>query len=264
MRRALLWTAVGIVLLANAWIVVLAWQNRREPRGGTIELTERELHLVPMLGESTVTLLNLEWDVLSEKSREKGPPGWLDDQKLTELGFDCAIPVTNAIARQHYGSMSAAPVFLVLEYQGAAWRQAQAQRKTRTRLFVVDAGRDARSLRERYPDPTRHIVARGLVRPYLQDREGSDDTPLTVPRLRGWVQTILPGQIFAPRPHSRLLAPFRSNDLSGREEEEREPRFAVTVTWGANYEPWVTAARELAGRRTPEVRAELQNRPVGP
>lgn len=264
MRRALLWTAAGVVLVANAWVFVVAWQNRREPRGGTVELTERELHLVPMLGESTVTLLDLEWDVLSDKAREKGPPGWLDQKKLTELGFDCAVSVTNSIARQHYGSMSAAPVFLVLEYQGDAWQQAQAQRKTTTRLFVVDAGRDARDLRERYPDPARHILARGLVRPFLQEREEPDGALLAVPRLRGWVQTLLPGQIFVPRLHSRLLRQFQSHDLSGREEEQREPRFAVTVSWGANHEPWVTAVRELAGRRTPEVRAELQNPPVGP
>ena len=248
MRRALIWIAAGVVVVANAWALLAAWQNRRDPRGGTVELTERELRLVPMPGESTVTLLGLEWDVLSDKPQDKGPPHWLDEKKLAELGFDCAMPVTSPIARQHYGSMSAAPVFLVLEYQGGAWRQAQAQRKTTTRLFVVDAGREARRLRERYPEPARHILARGVVRPFLQEREGPDDTPLAVPRLRGWVQTVLPDQVFVPLPHSRVLAKFRSNDLSGREEPEREPRFAVTVSWGSNYEPWVSAVRPL----TPE------------
>ena len=252
MRRALLWTTAGIVLLATAWALIAAWRNRQEPRGGTVELTERELRLAPMLGESTVTLLNLEWDVLSDKPRDQGPPAWLDGKKLAELGFDCAIPVTSAIARRHYGSTSARPVFLVLEYEGDAWQQAHAQRKTTTRLFVVDAGRDARSLRQRYPDTARHILARGLVRPFLQDREGPDDTLLAVPRLRGRVLTLLPGQIFVPRPHNRLLNKFRSNDPSGREEEEREPRFAVTVSWGSNYEPWVTAVRELTPEAPPK------------
>jgi len=251
MRRALLWTTAGVVLLANAWVLIAAWQNRRDSRGGSVELTERELRLAPMLGESTVTLLNLEWDVLSEKPQHQGPPGWLDEKKLVELGFDCSIPVTNPIARRHYGSMSAAPVFLVLEYQGDAWRQAQAQRKTTTRLFVVDAGREASRLRVRYPDTARHILARGLVRPFFQDREGPDDTLLAVPRLRGWVQ-VLPAQIFVPRPHNRLLNKFRSNDLSGREEEEREPRFAVTVSWGSNYEPWITAVRQLTPETPPK------------
>jgi len=213
MRRALLWTAVGVVLLANAWVLIAAWRNRREPRGGTVELTERELRLAPMLGESTVTLLNLEWAVRSESPRDQGPPAWLEEKKLAELGFDCTIPVTSPIARQHYNSLSAAPVLLVLEYEGDAWRQAQAQRKTTTRLFVVDAGREARPLRERYPDTSRHILARGLVRPFLQDREGPDDKPLAVPLLRGRVLTLLPGQIFVPRPHSRLLRQFQTADL---------------------------------------------------
>jgi len=252
MRRALLWTAVGVVLLANAWVLIAAWRNRREPRGGTVELTERELRLAPMLGESTVTLLNLEWAVRSESSRDQGPPAWLEEKKLAELGFDCTIPVTSPIARQHYNSLSAAPVLLVLEYEGEAGRQAQAQRKTTTRLFVVDAGREARPLRERYPDTSRHILARGLVRPFLQDREGPDDKPLAVPRLRGRVLTLLPGQIFVPRPHSRLLRQFQTADLSDREEAEREPRFAVTVSWGSNYEPWITAVRQLTPETPPK------------
>jgi hypothetical protein len=254
MRRTLILATVGVVLVANAWVLIAARQNRREPRGGTVELTERELRLAPMLGESTVTLLNLAWDVLSEKPRDQGPPAWLDGKKLAELGFDCAIPVTSPTARRHYGSMSARPVFLVLEYEGDAWQQAHAQRKTTTRLFIVDAGRDARNLRQRYPDTARHILARGVVRPFLQDREGPADTLLAVPRLRGWVQ-VLPGQIFVPRPHSRLLEKFQSHDLSGREEAEREPRFAVTVSWGANHEPWVTAVRQLA-LETPAKKAE--------
>jgi hypothetical protein len=252
MRRALIWIAAGVVVVANAWALLAAWQNRRDPRGGTVELTERELRLVSMPGESTVTMLDLKWDVLSEKPQEKGPPRWLDEKKLAELGFDCAIPVTSPIARQHYGSIAATPVFLVLEYQGEAWRQAHAQRKTTTRLFVVDAGRDARRLRERYPDTARHILARGLVRPFYQDREGHDDTLLAVPRLRGWIQVVSPGQIFVPRPHNRLLEQFQSHDLSGGEEAVREPRFAVTVSWGANYEPWVTAVRQLAPKDPPK------------
>jgi hypothetical protein len=246
MKRALTWTAAGAVLLANAWVVTTAWQNRRDPLGGTVELTERELHLLAMPGESTVTILRFEWDVPSDKPRGKGPPPWLDGKKLVELGFDCAIPVTSPIAQQHYGSMSAAPVFLVLEYQGEAWRAAGAQRKTTTRLFVVNAARDARRLRQQYPDTARYFVVRGLVRPFLQVREEPDGELLPMPRLGGWVQTLLPGEIFVPRPQNGLLAEYVGHDLSGREEPDGEPRFAVTVAWGSSYEPWVVAVRRLS------------------
>jgi hypothetical protein len=66
------------------------------------------------------------------------------------------------------------------------------------------------------------------------------------------VLTLLPGQIFVPRPHSRLLRQFQSHDLSGQGEPEREPRFAVTVSWGSNYEPWVAAVRLLAPETLPK------------
>ncbi len=255
MKRLLLLAAVALVLLANARALIAAWQNRREPRGGTVELTERELRLEPMPGESTVTLLRIEWDALTDTPRDQRQPRWLDERKLTELGFDCSLSATNPTAGRHYGSLPAKPVFLVLEYEGEAWREARPQGKTTTRLFVVDAGLDVSRLRERYADRTRHILVRGLVRPFLQEREGPDERRLAEPRIRGWVQGLLPDQVFVPRPHNRVLRLFQSHEVSGREESEHEPRYAVTVSWGANYEPWVTAIRPLVPA-TPSKNAE--------
>jgi hypothetical protein len=245
MKRTLLWMVAGIVLVANAWALITAWQNRRSPRGGSLELTERELPLMAMPGESTVTLLRIEWDTVSDPPKRGRPPAWLNQQKLTELGFDCTVTPTAPGARHHYGSLNAAPVFLVLEYEGDAWRQAQSQRRTTTRLYVVDAGRDADRLRARYREPARYVIVRGLVRPFVEERIDPDGPPLPEPRIRGSIQTLLPSQIFVPRPHNRMLQPLQSHDLSGREEPERDPRFAVNVSWGTRHEPWITAVRLL-------------------
>jgi hypothetical protein len=248
MRRVLLLTAAAVVLAANAWALIAAWRNRSDSRGGTVELTERELHLGEMPWESTATLLELNWDVLSDVPKEGGPPAWLDAAKLAELGFDCTVPVDGPNAKEHYASMPPAAVFVVLEYEGQAWRQARPDRPRKTRLFAVDAGRDAGVLRDRHPDAKRHVITRGVVRLSYQEQSIPDGTRLATPRLQGWIQTVLPNQIFVPQPYSRALEEFRHRGPPMPEPEEGEPRFAVTVSWGADYEPWVRGVRRL----TPE------------
>lgn len=247
MRTTLILIASAIVLLANGWALLSSWQNRREPTGGTVELTERELRLLPMLGESTVMLARLEWDSVSEAPLDRHRPQWLDQAKLIELGFDCSVPVTNSAARYHYDSIPAAAVILVLEYEGEAWRQTEARRKTRSHLFVIDAGKEAHLLRMKYPDPARFILMRGIVQPHFQDREWQSDTPLDVPRLGGSVETVLPSQIFFPKPFNGPLTPFRTREFDRDQQGHiRAPRFAAKVFWGADFEPWIRDVRLLA------------------
>ncbi|MBN1854279.1 MAG: DUF4824 family protein [Pirellulales bacterium] len=245
MRRGLILTAVAVVLATNVWTLIAAWRNRSDPSGGAMELTERELHLVHVPWESTVTLLELRWDVLSDTLEDQGPPAWLDATKLAELGYDCTVPIRSANAKEHYSSMSSVLVFLVLEYDGEAWRQACRDRKPKTRLFVVDAGRDAFHLRNRYPNTKTHVITRGVVRLSYQERSIPDGAPLAMPRLQGWIENILPSQIFVPRPHGKVLEVFRHSDPSRVEPPEEKPRYVVKVSWGTNYEPWVHGVRRL-------------------
>jgi hypothetical protein len=245
MRRVLVLTAAVVVLASNAWVLTAAWRNRSGPSGGTVELTERELRLVQVPWESTATLLELSWDVLSDVPQDRGPPTWLDAAKLAELGFDCTVPLDSPNAKEHYASMPPAVVFLVLEYEGQAWRQARRDRKLRTRLFVVDAGRDAGGLRDRYPDTKSHVITRGVVRLSYQEHGIPEGTPLVTPRLQGRIDTVLPSEIFVPRPHNWLLEGLRHHGPPAPEPAEGEPRFAVTVSWGSNYEPWVGGVRRL-------------------
>lgn len=261
MRRVLVLTAVAVVLAANAWTLIAAWRNRSAPSGGTVELTERELRLVEVPWESTATLLELRWDVVSDPPEDRGPPAWLDAAKLAELGFDCTVPVDSPGARAHYASAPPAVVFLVLEYEGDAWRQAPPDRRAKTRLFVVDAGRDARQLRDRYPDPERHVIARGVVRLSVQRRRPADGVRLARPRLQGRIETVLPSRIFVPQPYSRALEEFRHRGPPGPEREE-QPRFAVTVSWGSNYEPWVHGVRRLTPQ-APEGDGHQERAPGG-
>lgn len=247
MRRVLLAAAAGVVLVASGWGLVQVWRNRSEPRGGRIELTERELGLEVIAAESTATVLRLNWNVLRAGDREHGPAAWLDATKLSELGFDCGVPLSKPSARSHYTSMPSRPVFLAMEYEGDAWRKAGATKNVKSRLWAVDAARDPLRLRQQYPDRQHYIICRGLVRLGFRDREAGDGTSLLTPRLEGWIQSVYPDEVFVPLPYSRVLRELRRTGSAGPDTSQAsEPRFAVRVCWGANYEPWVEGVRVLS------------------
>lgn len=251
MRRVIVLFAAGLVLVADAWVLISAARNRGSSPGGTVELTERELRLPPMVGESTAILLELDWEVIPARGRGpqgRASPEWLDQAKLEELGFDCSLPVTHPDARRRYRFMTGSSVYLVLEYQGESWGRADPGRQAMTRLFAVDAGRNPKHLREKYPDSTRYIITRGVVWPFLEERPSSGAKQAAEPRLRGRVDIVIPNQIFVPLPHSRVLAGLRDRATSEQRQRGAAPRFAVTISWGASYEPRVVGARLLSSQ----------------
>lgn len=245
MRLFLIITAAAIVVISTLWVTLSARLNRNEAPGGTVELTERELGLPPAMGDSTALLLDLKWRAPSSIARNTRSPDWLTTGKLTELGFDCRVPVTSPIARDHYDATPPILVFLVLEYEGQASKTALPDSHLNTRLLVIDAGLDPQSLRAKFPDLARHIITRGVISIQYKDRSMEDRSPLPEPRLGGWINSIVPGQIFVPPPFSQSLQALRrKGPLHGNKAAE-EPRFVVTVSWGSRYEPWVKAVRLL-------------------
>jgi len=247
MKRILILSAGVIVLITQVSALVSVSQNRRDTRGGTVELTERELHLPRADSESTAIFLELEWDTITAPEDRRRAPLWLDAAKLSELGFDCHIPMTDPQAAAYYKSLAARPVFVVLEYEGQAWKNAPPDRRQQTRLFAIDAGRKADKLREQYPDMNRFIIAQGLVGLIYQDRSIPDYKLLPQPRLQGRIDRIMPNQIFVPLPYSKTLQGLRGRNNSTQDPDERAPRFAATISWGRHHEPWVTAIRCLPG-----------------
>jgi hypothetical protein len=252
MRLTLISAAAAVVVVSNAWTLVATWRNQGRADGGVLELTEREVPLVHVPWETTATQLELRWEVLSDAPAGGGPAAWLDAAKLAELGYDCSVPLDGPQAREHYTSLPPAEVFVVLEYEGEAWRKSPRGQETRTRLIVVDAGRDAQHLRKQYPGDHTHVITRGIVRPFYQEHSIPDGVLLSAPCLRGWVQDVLPSGIFVPQPHGAALEEFRDQGPRDPEPAETAPRFAVTVSWGSDYEPWVQAVRRL----TPSGRAQ--------
>ena len=245
MRRALLLGAAVVVLVSNGWSVWLAARNRTEARGGTLELTEREVHLQAIPFESSVTVLRLNWRTDGNDAQRQHPPAWLDTNKIAELGFDCSLPLSSPEARRHYESKPSRPVFLTLEYQADTEAKADKPDQDNVRLVVVDAAQSPQQLRRHYPDPQKHVICRGLVRLTFR-RHDSDGTPLSTPRLEAWIEGLCPSELSVPKPVNRLLLKFHRTVSEAANSPAGEPRFSARVRWGSNYEPWVDAVRPLS------------------
>lgn len=190
---------------------------------------------------------------------------WLNRDKLVALGFDVTQAPDTAAGRRYYERLLPKDVMLVLELDGPAYQQRlqaaqdklqqeetlvtqnpgakefverataarqalQAEENTRSRLFVVDAGLDATTLRNQYPDRTRYALVHGRVRPWLDRR---DDKPLVV----GHVQSLSITQINIPLEHH---APFETTSTDTTADSGRaEKHYRVTLAIGRRFEPWV-------------------------
>ncbi len=186
------------------------------------------------------------------------PSHWLDQTRLAALGFPVEEATTSAENRRRLNHSLPQEVFLVLEYNGPAYqavlarqqaitkqRQALADRNPdnkelakeakdsderlqreqdeASRLFVIDAGLDAQTLRQRYPDTARNIVLRGTVRARVNKQ---DDDQWVV---QGLVKEVAVSQINIPLEYRSVF------------ERDREPSYQVTLAFGQRLEPWVAA-----------------------
>lgn len=190
---------------------------------------------------------------------------WLDAAKLRELGFDVGDTVPSDW-QQRWHEPGPRAVWLVLEFDGATHAAALDharnvyqlleemadpasdllreelemrvkmarqnwldERDTRSRLFVIDAGIDARALRSRYPDPHRHLITRGLVAVGIDH----DSLPAT-PRYAGVVRSITIDRIHVPvRFHPTILTPASDRG------EPPERRYQIELVHGRRHQPWV-------------------------
>lgn len=269
---------VALITVTNLAALAGVAYNRAGEPGGRLELTERELSLSRgsgFRGENSGLALGLRWRVLARASKDPsggyrytGGPAWLDRAKLRELGFDVSRPLDTLDGRRHYGKLLAKEVLLVLELDGAAYREARArarrrneraqrdseererraeraranlerERRRKSRLFVVDAGPDFEALRSRYPDRRRYAIVRGRIRPHVA---GTGNSLYLTGRVLGpSVDTL-----HVPLAHRRLLETARA--APGR-TPDAGPRYAVTVAFGKRLEPWIEAvSRRTAAR----------------
>lgn len=281
-RKTTLLAGIGLILVTNTVALLGVAYNRNGEPDSVLQLTQREL-LLPYEWrgnrENSGVALTLRWRVLGDDSGDPtgllsgypgygGSPKWLDQAKLSALGFDVQQPDDTTKNRAHYDKALAKDVLLVLELDGPAYRSAlehltqyaarqealyaanannkeleqraknareQATREEResSRLFVVDAGLDEAALRAKYPDRARYTIVRGQVRPQLVGNAKEL-------RAVGYVSAVNIDRINVPLRFHPLV---ESSTERGRNDlQTAVPGYEIAVAFGRRLEPWITAA----------------------
>jgi hypothetical protein len=267
---------VALILLTNLVALAGVAYNRSGAPEAILVLTQRELHppyAWGFAGENSGVALSLQWRTLGMDGNPYetqmpyfsigGEPEWLDQAKLSALGFDVSWPLDTGESYRHYDRMLPREVLLVLELNGPAYQQALArtrkyaaqaqalfdagpkskefERRAQTareqlnreeqdnsRLFVIDAGTDLLALRTRYPDNKRYAIVRGQVRPRLVLRQKQT-------WLSGYISDLSAGHINVPLDYHALFG------TAGRERGDGA-RYTISVAFGKRLEPWILTA----------------------
>jgi hypothetical protein len=268
MTRRAWWIAAILVLVTNLVVLLGVARNRLGTPDATVVLSDRELTFVDLGDENSGMAVRLRYDRSEASDR-------LDRPKLEACGFDFSVPLDAEGAEFHYEKQLPRPAFVVFELGGESWdrwlesqreeldRQAErvasgelarvehearqerfeSERRTRSRLFAVDAGLDPASLRDRYPENDRFLVLPAVIR---------TDVFRGPLRVVGRIVDLGSSRIYLGSEEREPLEALRSRSTPGPASEgvrppgERvEPRVEVTLKVGRRHEPWVDRVRIL-------------------
>jgi hypothetical protein len=260
-KSASLVTAASIILVANALALIHGARNRAGSPEAEITLTNRELRYFDqaVTADDSGVTLHLQWTDPSIPSVPKSDPkpNWIDRQKLEALGFDCRLDPGNSDAARFYQQQRPRQAFVVLEYDGEAWRQylqeheqALAKRRTGTEpddsaafsagishLMTIDADLNPVKLRARHPDRRTVLILPAVIAVMLDYyRYGGMKSDSKHPaEITGRIQE-LPSSIHVSRPFSDQ---FRRPERSHPNVFSYRP-YSVYLSYGSSLEPWVT------------------------
>lgn len=198
-----------------------------------------------------------------------GTPEWLDAAHMAALGF-AADDTGSDVGHRRYARQLPREVILVMELNGPAAQRAlekarenatrhaaaaaanvgskefaerakraqealSQEENSNSRLFVIDAGLDARLLRQKYPDRGRFLLLHGTVRPAMRSRERNTS------QATGYISRIGSGQIHVPH---ALREPLES--LHSQGEPGGGNGFSATLVVGQRLEPWLGELKPVA------------------
>lgn len=254
-RKQALIAGLALIGLTNAVAMIGVAYNRSGTPESELEFSQRELDMPYSYGwrEDNGLVLGLRWRV--QNSDNVGPPAWLGEAKLRELGFDLP-PVEQHMAYSRLQSQEKS-VHIVLELNGPAYRHGVEQARARvarekaaleaspnsqeqrhkvqyaedalkreeneqSRLIAVDAGRSPASLRAKYPDRTRYLILPGSVQPGYHSLQGKA-------QWGGYIHDMAGTSIHVALPFRRQL----------QVTTESPGQFSARVAFGQRYEPWL-------------------------
>jgi hypothetical protein len=273
-RGRTLAAGMGLIALTNAIALGgVAWNRSGEPQS-LLKLTQRELQGFAIDREGGGLQLSVSWRVLSADANATfywnfhGTPEWLDEAKLVALGFDVSpIPATRGATRR-YDRQLPREALIVLELDGPAYQKALERARERaakemakgvetgktgpgtpaqqaavflrneetanSRLFAVDAGRDAQALRAKYPDRDRYAIVLGKVRLSYHFGRGKEA------RWTGYIEDLVNDQVNVPLAFRKAIESAPRSVPPAAAPGARP--FEVTVAFGKRFEPWIVAA----------------------
>jgi hypothetical protein len=262
-------TGVALVVLINAIALAGVAYNRSGDPQATLRLTERELQ-IPYWSwpdnENSGIDLRLRWRVHDAESSAwtwNRSAGWLTADKLRSLGFDLETATIDFELDSGTTADPSRDVFLVLEYDGAAYQAAlehsrklleialaesdasadeaaadprlrllrervESEERSESRLFVIDAGLDPEALRQRYAQRDKYAIVAGRIELAFASLGRST--------VSGWIAGPNVETIRVPHAHRAIVEPFAANRTY---ENPKDPRFAATVAFGQRFEPWI-------------------------
>ena len=273
---ALFLLALALLAATNAIVLVHVAANRRGEPESRLVLSERELALpYRSHAENSSLSLQLRWQLLGSDDNETysnrwSPPTWLNEAKMRDLGF----PVDSFMAlpdRQERKMLSPTrEVFVVLELDGKAYREAVRRVETKltgptasapeppvtgndpakaarerlerlrtsdSRLFAIDAGLDPVALRKQYEDRSRFLLVKGLVEPVVIGKK-------TKHEISGRIERLLNERIHVPLEHRSILDAFTVTGAGGK--SKNVSRYQVELAMGSRLEPWIMTVSRLA------------------
>jgi hypothetical protein len=275
-RKRVLVAGLALIALVNVAVLAGVAYNRSGEPESRLTLTERELRPSGMVGphENSGLAMHLQWRVPVDEVHEGyyhgygevaygGAPPWLDEAKMAELGFDVSIPDVDIESRHSFKREQPRDVLLVLELDGPAYQQSIAgalkyaetlkaknnpesskladeivpkERKFNSRLFVVDAGLDATSLRTKYPDRSKYAVVPGRVAPAMR-------FSATGGRHAGYVQAVSIATINVPLAlHGAFEGAVPDVGFPIFTPSGKRARYEARLAFGKRLEPWLMEA----------------------
>jgi len=208
-------------------------------------------------------------------------PVWLDPDLLGELGFDLSVPLDDPGAARHYNRILPRRVFVAYEMEGETWqwylsavrkglehcreredepkkcpdadearRRLQRIQRQESRLFAIDAAREAKTLLDRYAHRSEVAVLPAYADIVYRSRKDDKE-----PEIRGILRSPEVSELHVPLPWKRKLEPWLEKPSPW--EGKSAPRFRARVAWGRGFEPWLVEVAPFPAEE-PDTAAESE------